>query len=162
MKFLKQKEVKLVNGGYLSDSKDNPVVNADFINAQKRAEYVVTFAKLAKDKNFKEVEVDSIGDLAAEVMSTIAGKNKVKFVDSPKKPKLSTKTKLAEEALSFIKYEEDVEKVDSINKFLSEFEILKDFEDHGLFFEEGVVKLNEIYTLQQVVDAVTEVIDIIQ
>ena len=162
MKFVKQKELQLLNGGYVSDKDGNPISNSDFIHAQRRAEYVVTFAKLAKGKNFTKTKVDSIKELTAEVMDAISKKNEISFVDAPKKPKLTTKTKLAEEALAFVKYGEDVEKVSQINEFLSEFEILKDFEDHGLFFDEGVVKLNKVYTLKEVVDAVTETIDIIK
>ena len=116
----------------------------------------------SKGKNFTKTKVDSIEELTAEVMDAISKKNEISFVDAPKKPKLTTKTKLAEEALAFVKYGEDVEKVSQINEFLSEFEILKDFEDHGLFFDEGVVKLNKVYTLKEVVDAVTETIDIIK
>ncbi len=159
--FLKKGKLQLVNGGYLSNKKEQPVFNAGFVLAQQHAEYVVTFAKMAKDKNFKETKVDSIADLQREVADFIDKNKPTKFVDSPKEVKQPTKDKLATEALAFIDFQKDSTRVDKINNFLQQFTVLSEFEEFGLFFEEDVVKLTKLYTLKEVVDAVSETIDLL-
>ena len=161
--FVKKGELKLVNGGYLAvGKKDKPVTNKAFIALQKRAEYIVTFAEMAKGKTFIAKKVDSVEDVKTAVLEKLETKNKITFVEAGKKVKTPTIDKLAKEALSFIEGKKDVSKVNQINEFLSEFELLSDFEENGLFFEEGVVKLDRIYTLEEVVNATKEVIDIIK
>lgn len=159
--FLKKSEVKLMNGGYLSNGKGDPIYNADFVHAQRSAEYIVEFAKAAKGKNFKHEKIDDLANVRAEVMRAIDAKRATSFVDKPKEVKRPTTDKLAEEALAFMKFEEDSSKVDKINEFMQRFTILKDFEEHGLFFESDIVKLNELYSLEDVINAVTETIDLL-
>jgi len=68
---------------------------------------------------------------------------------------------LKSEALNFIKSEESNAKVKQINNYLQQFAIIKEFEDFGLFFDDEICKLNKIYELQEIVNAVQEVIELI-
>lgn len=158
--FLKKGEVQLVNGGYLSNKEEKPVFNQQFVDLQKRAEYIITFSKLAKGKDFKGTEAYSLAQLKADVSKELATKA-TKFVEAPKAPVKKLTEQLAEEALSFISFKEDTSKADKINAFLQDFNTLKEFEDFGLFFEDGIVKLSNIYTMDEVVAAVKETIEIL-
>ena len=159
--FLKKGELQLVNGGYLSNKKEQPVNNYNFVHVQGTAEYIITFANLAKDKDFKGKKADSISEVRAEAMKIVDSSRAVEFVSKPKEVKQPTTDKLANEAMAFMDFEKDSFRVDKINKFLQQFAILKEFEDFGLFFEEDIVKLNKIYTLEEVVSAVNETIDLL-
>ena len=159
--FLKKGQVVLVSGGYVTNGDtQQPVFNQDFVNVQKHAEYVVTFATLAKGKNFKGVKADSLEELKAEVNKSLASKA-TEYVTKPTAATQTLTEQLKAEALNFMNFQETSSKVDKINNFLQQFNVLKDYEDFGLFFEDGITKLNNLYTLQQVVDAVTEVIDLV-
>ena len=159
--FVKKEELALINGGYLViKEKETPVYNEQFIAVQKHAEWVVTFAEKAKGKDFIGKQADSIADVRAEVMKALANKG-VEYVKSPKKVKQDLTEKLQEEALAFIKYQGESSKAEKINKFLQQFNIIQEFEEFGLYFEEDICKLNKIYTIEVIVKAVTEVIDII-
>lgn len=154
------KTVKLINGGYLSDEKNNPVYNEKFISAQKRAEYVVTFANLAKNKDFNGKKADSIEDLKNEVIKSLSKKD-IQYLSAPKEIKRTLNNQLTEEAFAWMKFQEDSTKVEKVNNFLQEFNVIKEFEEFGLFFEEDIVKLNKVYTIEEIVEAVNSVIDIL-
>lgn len=162
-KFIKKSELDLVNGGYLSVKGEEvvPVTNDAFVAAQERAHYIVTFAKHAKGKVFECPEVASIEDVKAEVAKEIAGTNP-EYVSAPRKVKQKLTEKLKAEAMSFMEFTDESSKVAKINDFLQEFNILKEFEEFGLFFDEGIVKLNKIYTVEDVTKAVKETIDLLQ
>lgn len=162
-KFVKNSELTLVNGGYLSTTADGnpPVTNAEFVAAQKRAEYVCTFAELAKGKNFKGVEVDSLDGLRAEVAKKLASQDTA-YVKAPKKVAREITDKLAAEAKAFMNFTDESSKVEKINKFLQEFNIINEFETFGLFFEDGIVKLNKIYTMKEITTAVKSTIDLLK
>lgn len=160
-KFLKSNEIQLLNGGYLSDMDKNPIYNKSLVDCLKHAEYVVTFANLAKGKDFKGKKADSIEDLKKELNDLLFSKNVTEFVKKPTSVERPITAQLKEEAMSFLNFHTETEKVDKINKFLQQFNVLKEFEDFGLFFEDEIVKLNKIYTLQEVVDAVTQTIDLV-
>ena len=157
-KFLKKADLQLINGGYLSDKSENPVSNAAFVAAQKHAEYVVTFAVVAKGKDFVGKKADNLQELEAQVRNLLAVKNRT-FVEKPNLVPGSLTAQLKEEALLFMNFQEDVSKVDKINNFLKTFEIIAEFEEFGLFFEDEVVKLNKIYTIKEIVEAVKINID---
>jgi hypothetical protein len=63
--------------------------------------------------------------------------------------------------LAFIDFQETSSKVNKVNNFLQQFTVLHDFETFGLFFTQDIVKLNKIYTVAEIKQAVTEVIDLI-
>lgn len=160
--FVKKEELMLKNGGYVVTGKnETPVYNEQFIAAQRHAEWIVTFAEKAKGKDFVGKQADSIADVKAEVMKALDSKG-VEYVKDPKNVKQDLTEKLKEEALAFIKFQEESSKTEKINKFLQQFNCLNDFENFGLYFDDSqIVKLNKIYTIEEVVTAVTEIIDLI-
>jgi len=160
-KFLKKSEVKLVNGGYLSNVDNSPVINDAFVKAQQHAEYIITFAKLAKDKDFIGKKADSLSELSKQVKEELAKKD-VKYVETPKKVVKKLSNQLADEAMAFMNFEKETSKADKINLFLQQFNVLHEFEEFGLFFEEGIVKLNKIYTMSEIVESVKETIDLLK
>lgn len=158
--FVKKGELQLVNGGYLVNKEEVAVSNVQFVAMQKSAEYIITFAKLAKGKDFEGKPADTLQSLKEEVANALS-KKATEFVAGPLKPEGDLTAKLTKEALAFVSFREDVSKTEKINKFLQSFETLREFEEFGLFFTEDVVKLNAIYTLEEVVAAVSEVIELL-
>lgn len=77
---------------------------------------------------------------------------------SLKEGKLHNSLKL--EALDFIKNQNEVEKAQKINEFMQQFRILKTFEEVGLYFDDGLVQLNNIYTVDEILKSVNEYIDL--
>jgi len=160
--FVKKGQLVLVNGGYLTTGKEEtPVFNEDFFLAQKAAQWVVTFAAKAKGKDFNGKMPDSIEDVRNEV-EDILSKSDTQYVKMPKAVKLELHDKLQAEALAFIKHDDEVSKTEKINAFLQQFNVIQEFEDFGLYFEEDICKLSNIYTIKEIVDAVTLVVDIIE
>ena len=159
--FVKKDELSLINGGYLvAGKKETPVCNYDFYNAQKHAEWVITFAEKAKGKDFVGKDPDSIESVKNEVAKALFNQT-VEYIKHSKQLKQEITEKLQEEALAFIKYQGESSKTKKINDFLQQFNIIQEFEEFGLYFEEDICKLNKIYTIEEIVKAVTEVIDLV-
>lgn len=159
--FLKKGEVQLINGGYVSDMSGKPVSNTAFLDAQLHAEYIVTFAKMAKNKNFKGVKANSIESFITEVKSAINKNKPTQYLETPTTVKRPTTEKLAAEAMAFMEYQGEVSKVEKINQFLQQFNVINEFETYGLFFDQEIVKLSNIYTMEEITTAVAEVIDLL-
>jgi len=157
--FLTQDKVELKNGNHLFHG-ENPVTNAEFVQAQKQAEYVIKFAELAKGKSFKDVKGYSLSQLRMDVMEALSEKNEV-FVEKPTAVDQPLTKKLAEEAMSFMNFQENSNRADQVNAFMQKFKVLRDFETVGLFFDQGIVKLNKIYTVKEVLDAVNSCIELL-
>jgi len=151
--FVKSQDLKLENGGYLMVN-GQPVYNQQFVDAQKHAEYLVTFANVAKGRNFKPCNVDSFEGVARETEQLLSKSNVVTFVKNNEVTHKPVTNALLQEALSFITEQTQSQDNAKINEFLQQFTILRDFEEFGLFFEEGIVKLNRIYTVEEIVEAV--------
>lgn len=160
--FVKKGQLVLVNGGYLVTGKEEtPVFNEDFFLAQKAAEWVVTFAEKAKGKDFIGKEPDSLEDLVREIEKAL-GESDTQYVKMPEQVKTELSDKLQQEALAFIKYDTEVAKTEKINAFLQQFNIIQEFEEFGLYFEEDICKLKRIYTIKEIVDAAMSVVNIIE
>lgn len=160
-KFLKKTEVELINGGYLSDKTGSPVSNDEFVNAQAHANYIMTFASLAKGKDFKGKKADTVEDLRKEVMALVLKTAKVDYVTVPSSVARPTTDALAKEALAFIEFTETSTRAKKLNEFMQQFNVLREFEEFGLFFEQDVVKLKKIYTVAEIQTAVTDTIDLL-
>jgi len=161
--FIKVGELKLIGSGYLVNSKEEPVTNTEFVSAQKQAEFVVVLAEKAKGKDFKGKDADSMQALKNEVWNLLNG-NKVKaYIDAPEKPKATIGDKLKAEAMDFINYDKNTEKIGKVNKFLNQFNSISEYEEFGLYFgqPDQPVKLNKIYTIAEIVKAVESVIDLL-
>lgn len=160
--FLKQEELQIINGGYVSTVKDSsPVSNPAFIEAQKHAEYIVAFAAAAKGKDFKGKEAVSLSSLKQEVLAKLNASTTINYVELPKEVARPTTDKLSKEAMSFIEFNNKTSKVKKINAFLTKFDIINEFEQFGLFFDDEIVKLNKIYTMEEIVAAVSSTIDLL-
>jgi hypothetical protein len=159
-RFLKSDEVEIKNGGYLISKDGKPVYNGEFIAAQERAEYVVTFAKMCKGKDFKGKQADSIKEVKEEVIKLLCSKKEV-YIEEPELPKQTLNEKLKKEALDFMQASDKKESIKKVNNYLQRFNVLKDFEEFGLFFEEEICKLNKIYTVKEITEAVHEIIDLL-
>ena len=157
--FIKNTELELKNGNHLFFG-ENPVTNESFVQCQKQAEYIVTFAKMAKGKNFKDIKSYSLEQLKKEVLNALAEKD-VQFLEKPKAIEQPLTKQLADEAMSFINFKESEDKVNKINAFMQQFKTLQDFETVGLFFDQGIIKLNKIYTVEEILNAVTETIELL-
>jgi len=157
--FLKKTELKVINGGYLSDSKGNPVSNAEFVKAQQEAEYVITFAEFAKGKDFKGKQADNLNDLVKEVRDFLYSSKPVSYVTKPEAVERPVTDSLAKEALSFIDFQEKSSLADKVNNYMQRFNVLHNFEEFGLFFTQDIVKLNKIYTIKEIKEAVNSVIE---
>ena len=159
--FVKKSDLALINGGYLVTGKnETPVFNEKFISVQKHAEWVITFAEKAKGKDFVGKQADSIADVKAEVLKALSGSD-IQYVTAPKSVKRELTEKLQKEALDFINNDKETLKTVKINKFLQQFNTIKEFEEFGLYFEEDICKLNKIYTIEEIVEAVTLIIDLV-
>lgn len=160
--FVKKDQLVLVNGGYLVTKKgETPVFNEDFFLAQKAAEWVITFAEKARGKDFIGKEPDSLDDVVAETEKALSDSG-VEYLKMPKEVKTDLTDKLRQEAMAFIKYDGEVSKTEKVNAFLQQFNIIQEFEEFGLYFEEDICKLGRIYTIEEIVEATTAVIDIIE
>ena len=159
--FLTSNEV-FITKGYLSSNKNKvqPIYNPNFINTQSMAKYVITFAEKAKGRNFKTIEADSLEELKQDVMASLAT-NDIEYIKAPKEVARPITKKLADEALAFIANTEDVNKTTKINRFMQRFNIIGEFEEIGLFFEQEIIKIDKIYTIAEITKAVTEYINLL-
>lgn len=155
MEFLKSTQLELNPANYLvSKTTGKPVNHAEFVAAQKRAEYVIKLSEAIKDKNFTANKVDSLSAIMLEVSRSLAAANKVAYVAEPTKPTSAVKDELVKFALDFDKYEDEKITATKVNEFMNEFNAINDVEKVGDYFTEGVVKLNKIYTVADVLAAV--------
>ncbi len=154
MEFLTAKQLELNAAGYLisKDSK-KPVTHVDFVKQQQSAEYIVKFAEAIKDKNFTVSEVDNLQEIKASVMAAINNTAK-SYVSAPSKPTSKVQDELVKYALDFVNYEDSKVEVSKINEIMNEFNKIDDVESVGDYFSEGVVKLNAIYSIKQILAAV--------
>ena len=83
------------------------------------------------------------------------------FVEDVKLPKQTLQSKLHKEAMEFMNAATENEKIAALNKSLQEFEAIKDFEDFGLYFQESIVKLEKIYTLEETIEIVKKSMEIL-
>jgi hypothetical protein len=156
------KENLAIKGVYLVETTTGkPVFHQEFVTAQRRAEYIITFAKLAKGKDFVGKQADSLETLKAEVLN-ILGNKITSYVKEPKAIKLELHDQLKSEALNFVAYQEKKHNSTKVNEFLQEFNIIKKFEDLGLYFDESeIVELNKIYTIDEIVKSVESIIELL-
>lgn len=158
--FLTAAQVELKNGGYLTSKEGASVGNVAFVNAQQYAHTVITAAKVAKGKDFEGKVAYTKEAFMKELAKELETKARV-YKKAPTAPKLKINDQLADEALSFIKFTEDSEVSERVNAFMSQFDVISEFEEHGLFFDQEIVKLEKIYTVKEILKAVELVIDLL-
>lgn len=159
--FLKLNGLSLNPAGYLVDKKaDKPVTHAAFIDQQNKAHYVVSLAEAVKGKTFKASKVDNLEAIKAAVRASMTNDTR-SYADAPTKPTSKVNDEMVEFALNFAKFEDEKGKVEQINLFMQEFNSIKDTEEVGEYFSEGIVKLAKIYTTAEILSAVKSNIEIL-
>jgi hypothetical protein len=155
--FLTKDQVEVNKAGYLvKKGETTPIYNEEFVNLQKAAEYVVLFAEMSKTKDFVGKKADNFEAFGEEVTKQFNLQNKKEYISKPTRPKTELTSKLQKEALSFISFKEEESKIDKINEYLERFSLLFDFEEFGLYFNDSeIVKLNKIYTTEEIKTAIT-------
>ena len=155
MIFLKNGEVQL-EAGYLTSGDNKPVFHAAFVEAQQKAHYMITLAARVKDANFKPCKVDNFDTIANEVLASIKTEN-TSYVYKPVVAcsEGTLQTQLKEEAMMWVNCQKENSVAEKINSTMQQFNVLKDFEEAGLYFEEKVVKLSKLYSVAEVLAAIT-------
>lgn len=142
--FLGKGKVSLNATNYLVDGKGNPLTNAEFVFEQGEAHRLVLLAKKATKTTTKVVE--------EEVIETSVTKKE--FVKVPTVSLGELNQKLREESVTFVNSRWEAEVAVKVNNIMNNsFNAMKQFEDFGLFFGEGVVQLEKLYTIDEVVAA---------
>ena len=156
MEFLTSSQLELNPAGYLvSTVSTKPVLHAEFVAQQKAAEYTVKLAEAIKDKSFTATKVDSIETIKQQVLASINKASVKSYVSAPAKPTNDINDQLVKFALDYVGYESDKLESSKINDFMQQFNKINDIEEVGEYFSEGLVKLSKIYTIVEILAAVT-------
>jgi len=155
MEFLTSKDLSLNAANYLiSSSSKKPVAHLEFVKQQQAAEYLVKLAEAIKDKTFTASKVDSLAAIKAEVLRSINEANVVQYATAPAEPTSALLDELVKYATDFDSYHDTKVSVSKINEFMNQFNKINDVEQVGDYFFEGLVKLNKIYTIEEILAAV--------
>jgi hypothetical protein len=155
MEFILAKNLALNPAGYLVNTATNkPVDHKDFVSQQRTAEYIVKLADAIKDKNFTCGKVDNLEEIKATVMASINAKSIKEYAKAPAKPTSKVQDELTQHALDFVSYYDKSAEAEQINKLMDQFSAIEAIESVGDYFSEGLVKLNGIYTIKQILAAV--------
>jgi hypothetical protein len=158
--FLKLSELSLNPANYLVSADGKPVNHAEFVNQQRAAEYIVKLAAATAGKTFKTGKVDNLDAIKASVRAAIADTNQ-SYVTAPAKPVSEVNDAMVKYALDFVNYETAKEGASKVNEFMQQFNKINDVESVGEYFTEGVVKLNKIYTISEILSAVQSTIELL-
>ena len=162
MEFLKLVDVKLNEAGYLVSTQTNkPVNNVGFVNAQKEAHLFVSIAKECEGKVFKASEVVSVfSDIIEKVKNSVSTEAVYEYEAAPKKPTNSILDKITAAGVEFTEFESKKDKAAKVNKLMVQFEAIRKTEQLGEYFEEGVVNLKKLYSIDDLVTAAKFIVDI--
>jgi len=156
MIFVKKEELALVNGGYLTaKAEEVPVNHEEFVKIQTEAHYLVNLASKVKETDFTTKVVKTFAEVVLEV-KTLMDDEKRTYVTKPSLAATPLQDGLKDEAMNWLKSQGEGSKADKLNSVLQKYNLLAEFEEFGLYFNtDKIVKLKKIYTLQEIVDAVT-------
>jgi hypothetical protein len=158
--FLKSSDLSLNPAGYLiATTADKPVTHAAFVEQQKRAHYVVKLSAALEGKNFKACKIDDLDAIVRKVQKEIDATDVRNYVTPPSKPTSKVNDEIVQFALDYAAYGDDKAKADRINTFMQTFNAVNAIQEVGDYFQEGLVKLNKIYTIAEVLEAVKINID---
>lgn len=157
MKFIKKDQLELVNGGYVVEKgTENPVFHSEFLEKQREAHALIMLSQKVKGADFKGTKPVRFEDLVRQVTDEIQTSNVKQYVSEPNKPEMLVTDNLQKEAMSWLNFETDKTTVQKVNKILQKFNIINEFEEFGLYFStDNISKLNNIYSMQQITEAVT-------
>lgn len=157
MKFLKQTDLTLANGGYLVTTEGQTPVNHDtFVAKQREAHALVLLANKVKGADFTVKTPVSFESLRQEVAKEVNEQQAKAYVSVPTKPSLTYTDGLAKEAMEWLNFEKGKSSAEKINRMLQTFNIVAEFEEFGLYFNtDSIVKLTKIYTIADLTEAMT-------
>ena len=153
MKFLNKETVVVNAAGYLVDDKGTPVNHEEFVKLQVEANYLITLAGKVKVADFKGKAPDSYQAIVQQVAKELA-QNQVTYVSKPETVDTPITNQLQAEALAWLENKGGEAKAEKINRIMQKYNTLKDFQDFGLYFTDGIVKLPKIYTVEEILEAV--------
>lgn len=163
MEFLTLNDLELNKAKYLiSKTSKKPVTNVGFIAAQQAADYTVRLAEAIKGKKFTSDKLDDLNAIKAEVRAAIAAKAVKEHVTAPTKPVSKVNDEMVQFALDFVNFKTEESKVAKLNEIMAEFDAIDDVENNGDYFSEGLVKLNKIYTISEVLTAVKATAEVLK
>ena len=155
MEFLKNTDLVLNAAGYLTIKKSGkPVNHNQFVQQQHKAEYIVKLAKAIEGKTFKCGKIDNLDAIKEAVLASMSKNQTKEYVSTPKKPVSKANDELVKFALDFADYQDTKQTVAKINEFMNQFSTIDAIEQVGDYFTEGLVQLNEIYTIDTILKAV--------
>jgi len=156
MRFLKKDELALINGGYLvTGETQTPVNHTEFVKLQLEAHYLVNLANTVRATDFEVKEPVTFESVVQKVKAKLADETRT-FVAKPTAPERKITDDLAKEALNWLDFKKGESKTDKINRIMQKFNVIAEFEEFGLYFtEDNIVKLTELYSLAQIVEAIT-------
>ncbi len=158
--FVKKGELSVVNGanggGYLvTGEKQTPVYHQEFVTLQQEAHYLVSLAKKVKDVDFTGKKATTFAEVVESVKKELASKART-YVTVPTEVARPTTDLLAKEALSWLNYQKEGSKAEKVNRLMQKFNTIAEQEEFGLYFSDNqIVKLDGLYSLAQITEAVT-------
>ena len=163
MEFLKLNDLELNPAKYLIAKKSQkPVTHAAFVAQQQSAHYIVSLADAIKGKTFKASKTDNLDAIKAEVKAAIDAKNTREYVAAPTKPVSKVNDEMVPFALDFANFKTDESKAKELNKIMAEFDAIDGVESVGDYFSEGLVKLNKIYSTEEILAAVKATAEVLK
>lgn len=156
MKFLNKQTVVVNQAGYLVEEGTNvPVNHEEFVKIQTEANYLVTLASKVKVADFKGKIPDDYQTIVQQVSKELAEQQRV-YVEKSEVIATPITDSLKSEALAWLENKGNEAKTEKLNRIMQKYNTLQDFETFGLYFtEDKIVKLTKLYTIQDILNAVT-------
>jgi hypothetical protein len=158
--FVKKGELSVVNGanggGYLvTGEKQTPVYHAEFVALQQEAHYLVKLAEKVKGVDFSSKKVTTFAEVVESVKKELASKARI-YVSAPTEVAQPLTNQLKDEALAWLSFQKEGNKAERVNKLMQKFNVIAEQEEFGLYFSDNqIVKLDGLYSLQQITDAIS-------
>ena len=153
--FITKNDLKLINGGYLVTEHNIPVYHKEFVELQNEAHYLINLAEKVKLANFNEVKPDSFLDLVEKTKNELANTSQVTYVENKKQDDVPTIDTLVKEAINWVNTNNINDKNDKVNHIMQKYNLLNEFETFGLYFsQETIVKLEKVYTISDILQAI--------
>jgi hypothetical protein len=151
--FVTKQQLVLKNGGYLV-ANEVPVNHDEFVNLQNEARYLVSLAEKVKNTDFTVKTVKTFSEVVNEVKNQLNSEKKT-YVTKPESVSTPITDSLKNEALEWLRFQNEGTKSEKLNNILQKFNLISEFEEFGLYFStDKIVKLNKIYSVEEIVDAV--------
>ena len=148
--FLSLADITL-KGQYLVETRKGfPVSHFEFAEAQHEAFELDIIVQELKGKDFVGKKADNYEAVLVNALKKADSSLETKYSTEVPKPVAELSNKLKEEAMNWMTYQNTKEKADQLNEHMKKFDIINEFEEIGLYFTQGTVKLNKIYTIEEI------------